>query len=54
MFSCKLSKSVNDPIHFKNRDTEKTFNLLKGPFDYKYNHIIYIFECKPCNMAFLI
>ena len=39
----EVCKSVNDTCHFKRRDTDKTFNILKGPLDYSFNHVIYLF-----------
>ena len=50
--SCEVCKSVNDTSHFKRRDTDKTFNILKGPLDCNSNHVIYLFECKQCQYRF--
>ena len=50
--SCELCKSVNDTSHFKRRDTNEIFNILKGPFDCNFNHVIYLFECKQCQYCF--
>ena len=50
--SCEVCKSVNDNCHFKRRDTDETFNILKGPFDCNSNHVIYLFECKQCQYRF--
>ena len=36
------------------RKTEERFNILKGPFDCRSNHVIYIIECEPCITVFLI
>ena len=30
----------------------KTFNILKGPLDFNFNHVIYLFECKQCQYRF--
>ena len=43
---CEVCKSVTDTSHFKRGDTNKTFNMLKGPLDCYSNHVIYLFECK--------
>ena len=37
-----VCKSVNDIFHFKRRDTNKMFNIVKGPFDSKPNHVSYL------------
>ena len=50
--SCEICKSVNDTSHFKRRDTDETFNILKGPLDCNSNHVIYLFECKQCQYRF--
>ena len=50
--SCELCKSVNHTFHFKKRDTDETFNILKGPLDCTSYHIIYLFECKQCKYRF--
>ena len=50
--SCEVCKSVNDTSHFKRRDTNETFNILKGPLDCNSNHVIYLFECKQCQYRF--
>ena len=54
--SCEVCKSVNDTSHFKRRDTNKTFNILKGLLDCNSNHLIYLFiylfECKQCQYHF--
>ena len=54
--SGEVCKSVNDTSDFKRRDTNETFNILKGPLDCNSNHEIYLFECKQCqfNIAFLM
>ena len=44
--SCEVSKSINSTSHFKRRDTDETFNILKRPLDYNSNHVIHLFECK--------
>ena len=49
---CGVCKSVNDTSHFKRRDTDETFNILKGPLDCNSNHVIYLFECKQCQHHF--
>ena len=51
--SCDVCKSVNDTSHFKRRDTNETFNVLKGPLDCNSSHVIYLFECKQCQYCFL-
>ena len=50
--SCEVCKSVNDTSHFKRRDTNEKFNILKGPLDCNSNHVIYLFECKQCQYCF--
>ena len=50
--SCEVCKSVNDTSHIKRRDTNETFNILKGPLDFNSNHVIYLFECKQCQYGF--
>ena len=50
--SCEVFKSVNDTSHFKRRDTDETFNILKGPLNCNSNHVIYLFECKQCQYRF--
>ena len=47
--SCEVCKSVNDTSHFKTRDTDETFNILKGSLDCNSNHVIYLFESKQCQ-----
>ena len=37
---------VNLNDNMNGRDTNATFNILKGPLDCKSNHVIYLFECK--------
>ena len=41
--SCKVYNSVNDTSHFKRRDTDEKYNILKGQFDCNSNHVIYSF-----------
>ena len=50
--SCEVCKSVNDTSHFKRRDTDETFDILKGPLDCNSNQVIYSFECKQCQYRF--
>ena len=50
--SCEVCKSVNITSHFKTRDTNETFNILKGPLGCNSNHVIYLFECKQCQYSF--
>ena len=50
--SCEVCKSVNDTSYFNRRDTDETFNILKGPLDSNSNHVIYLFECKQCQYRF--
>ena len=50
--SCEVCKSVNDTSHSKRRDTDETFNILKGSLDCNSNHVIYLFECKQCQYRF--
>ena len=50
--SCEVCKSVNDTSYFKRRDTDETFNILKGPLDCNSNHVIYLFECKQSQYRF--
>ena len=42
--SCEVCKSVSDTSHFKRRDIDETFNILKGPLDCNLNHVIDLFE----------
>ena len=49
---CEVCKSVNGTFHFKTRDTNETFNILKEPLDCNLNHVIYSFECKQCQYSF--
>ena len=51
--SCEVYKSVNDTFHFKRRDTNETFDILKGPTDCNSNRVIYLFEFKQCQYRFL-
>ena len=48
--SCEVYKSVNDTSHFKRKDTNETFIILKVPLD--CNRVIYLFECKQCQYCF--
>ena len=50
--SCEVRKSATDTSYFKRRDTDETFNILKGPLDCNSNHVIYLFECKKCQYRF--
>ena len=50
--SCEVCKSVNDTSHFTRRDTNKTFNILKGTLDCNSNYVIYLFECKQRQYRF--
>ena len=50
--SCEICRSVNDTSHFKRRDTDETFNIMKGPLECNSNHAIYLFECKQCQYRF--
>ena len=52
--SCEVCKSINDTSHFKRSDTDKTFNILKGPLDCNSTiyHTIYLFECKRFQYRF--
>ena len=49
---CEECKSVNDTSHFKRRDTDKTFNILKGPLECNSNYVIYLLECNQCQCRF--
>ena len=49
--SYEVCKSVNDTSHFKRRDTDEKFSILKGPLDCNFNHI-YLSECKQCQCRF--
>ena len=51
--SCDVCISVNNTSHVKRRDTEETFNILKGPLNRNSNHVIYLFESKQCQYRFL-
>ena len=48
----KVCKSVNDTFHFKKRDINHTFNIMKGPLDCNSDHVIYLSECKQCQYRF--
>ena len=50
--SCEVCKLVNDTSHFKSRDTNETFNILKGPLHCNDNHVICLFECRQCQYHF--
>ena len=50
--SSEVCKLVNDTFHFKRRDTNETFNMLKDPLDCNSNHVIYLLECKQCQYRF--
>ena len=50
--SCVVCKSVNDTSNFKRTDTDKTFNILKGPLECNSNHVIYLFECNQSQYRF--
>ena len=50
--SCEVCESVKDTSYFKRRDTDETFNIVKRPLDYNSNHLIYLFECKQCQLHF--
>ena len=50
--SSEVCKLVNDTFHFKRRDTNETFNILKDPLDCNSNHVIYLLECKQCQYRF--
>ena len=50
--SCEVCKSVNYTSHFKRRDTNETFDILKGPLDCNSNYVIYLFEYKQCQYRF--
>ena len=52
--SCEVCKLVNSTSYVKGRDTNKTLNILNGPLDCNSNHVIYLFECKNVNIAFLM
>ena len=49
---CEECKSLKDTSHFKRRDTDKTFNILKGPLECNSNHVIYLSECNQCQYHF--
>ena len=38
---CEVCNSVNGTFHFKKRDTDENFNMLKGPLDCNSKHAIY-------------
>ena len=50
--SCEVCESVKDASHFKRKDTDETFNTLKGSLDCNSNHVIYLCECKQCQYRF--
>ena len=48
--SCEVCKSLTS--HFKRRDTNETFDILKSSLDCNSNRVIYLFECKQCQDRF--
>ena len=50
--SCEVCKSVNETSHFKRRDTDEWFVILKGPLDCNCNRVIYSFESRRCQYRF--
>ena len=50
--SFEVCKLVNDTFHFKRRDINETFNILKDPLNCNSNHVIYLLECKQCQYRF--
>ena len=42
--SCEVCESV--------KESEETFDILKGPLDCNSNNVIYLFECKQCQFKF--
>ena len=50
--SCEVCESVKDITKFKKAESEKTFDILKGPLDCNSNNVIYLFECKKCQFKF--
>ena len=48
---CEVCKSVDDS-HFKRRDTDETFNILKGPLDYNSNTSFIYLNVNNVNIAF--
>ena len=39
---CEVCKSVNDTSHFKMKEINEMFNILKSPLDCNSNHVIYL------------
>ena len=50
--SCEVCDSVKDTTKFKKAESEETFDILKGPLDCNSNNVIYLFECKKCQVKF--
>ena len=47
--SCEGGKVL---VHFKRREIDEKFNILKQPFDCNSNHVIYLFKYKRCQYRF--
>ena len=47
--SCEVCESVKDITKCKKAESEKTFDILKGPLNCNSNNVIYLFECKKCQ-----
>ena len=50
--SCEVYKAVNDTSHFKRRDTDETFNILKVPLDWNSIISFIYFNINNVNIAF--
>ena len=52
--SFEVCKSVNDTSNFKMRNTDETFNILKGPLDCNSNMSFIYLKVNNVNIAFLM
>ena len=52
--SCEVCKSVNDTSHFKRRDTDETFYILKGPLNSNSNRLFIYLNVNDVNIVFLM
>ena len=51
--SCEVCEPSKDTTKFKKAESEENFDILKGPLDCNWNNLIYLFECKKCQLKFL-
>ena len=50
--SCEACESVKDTTKLKKAESEETFDILKGPLDYNFKSVIYLYEYKICQFKF--